>query len=85
MRQRGDRPAPRARIAASASGSADDGGGQDLDGDRAVQTRIARAVDLAHPPGTERPEDLVRPDARARGQRHSVGPAILAVTVKPAK
>jgi hypothetical protein len=35
---------------------------QDLEGDLAIELGVARAVDLAHPPGTERGEDLVTPE-----------------------
>ena len=40
-------------------------GGQNLDGDVAAEPRVARAIDLAHPAGAERRDDLVR----ARGAR----------------
>ena len=45
---------------------ADAVGRQYLDGHLAVQTRIARAIDLAHPAGADESEDLVRPECRAR-------------------
>jgi hypothetical protein len=35
-------------------------GGQDLDGNVTSQTRVAGAKHLAHPPGSDRTEDLVR-------------------------
>ena len=35
---------------------------QDLEGDLASQPRVARPVDLAHPTGAERRQDLVRPE-----------------------
>jgi hypothetical protein len=45
-------------------------GRQDLDGDVAVQPRVARAIDLAHAAGTERGEDFVRAETRPDGQGH---------------
>ena len=41
---------------------------QDLDRDRAVEPRIARAIDFAHPAGAEGSQDLVRPEECARIQ-----------------
>ena len=41
---------------------------QDLDRDVAIQLRIARAVNLAHPAGPESGEDLVRAEAVTRPQ-----------------
>ena len=41
---------------------------EDLDGDLPFQFRIRRAIDLAHPPRSQRGEDLVRADARAWGE-----------------
>src|SRR5438105_3539784 len=41
-----------------------------FDGDVAVQARIARAIDFAHPARAERREDFVWAEARAGGQRH---------------
>ena len=40
--------------------------GQDLDRDVAIQLRVARAIDLAHPAGAERRQDLVGAEPRAR-------------------
>ena len=40
-------------------------GRQDLDRDLAVETRIAGAIDLAHPTRANQREDLVRPECRA--------------------
>ncbi len=48
------------------------GGGQDLQRDIAIELRIARAIDLTHAAGPDCADDLVRANARARGQRHSV-------------
>ena len=42
----------------------------DFDGDRAVETRVAGAIHLAHASGAEQPEDLVWSEARSRSQRH---------------
>ena len=43
---------------------------QHLDGDVAIELRVASAIDLAHASGPERAEDLVRTEARAGGQGH---------------
>ena len=43
---------------------------QHLDRDRAIEPRIARAVDLAHPAGADRRDDLIRPESRAGCQGH---------------
>ena len=45
---------------------------QHLDRHRAPEARIAGAVHLAHPPGPQAPEDLVRPDVIARVEGHPV-------------
>ncbi len=45
-------------------------GGEDLDGDLAPQPRILRAVDLAHPTGAERRDDLVGAKPGADAQSH---------------
>ena len=39
--------------------------GQDLEGDLALEARVARAPDLAHASGPERGENLESPEARA--------------------
>jgi hypothetical protein len=44
---------------------------QHLDRDVASETRILRAVDLAHPAGAELTVDLVRPELGARGEGHA--------------
>jgi hypothetical protein len=44
---------------------------QDLDGDLAPDARVASAVDLAHPSGSERRDHLVGPDVSARLERHT--------------
>ena len=44
--------------------------GKDFDRDVAVELRVARAVDLSHASGAERPEHLVAADFRPRGQGH---------------
>ena len=41
---------------------------QHLDGDLALQVGVRGTVDLAHPPGAEGGEDLVRAEAPADGQ-----------------
>ncbi len=45
-------------------------GGEDLDGDVAVEAGVAGAVDLAHPAGPDRAPDLVRPQPRPGRERH---------------
>ena len=47
--------------------------GQHLDRDVAVQPRIARFVDFAHPAGSEVPEDFVRTETGAGLKGHAVG------------
>ena len=74
MRQRGDglRLAlePRAAI-----GIAGEDGGQDLDGDVALEPRVARPVDLAHAARADRRDDLVRAESGAgRHGGHRVTP-----------
>ena len=44
--------------------------GQNLDRDGAIEARVARFVDLAHPAGAKRRDDFVRAEASAGGQRH---------------
>src|SRR5712664_3655153 len=46
-------------------------GRENLDGNRAIETCIARLVDFTHPAGAERAEDLVRPEARAGREAHA--------------
>jgi hypothetical protein len=43
---------------------------QDLDGDVAIEPRIAGAVDLAHAAGADEPDDLVRPETVTCRERH---------------
>ena len=43
---------------------------QDLDGDIAIELRVARAIYLAHATGAEGGDNLVRTEARASGQWH---------------
>src|SRR5207237_706204 len=45
--------------------------GQHLDGDDAVEPRIARLIDLAHAARAQRTQNLVRAKAHIRGERHS--------------
>ena len=44
--------------------------GHDLEGHFALETRVARAPDLAHASGSERAEDLVGPEAGAGSDEH---------------
>jgi len=58
--------------------------GQDLDGDGAIQPRVARPIDLSHSAGANGRLDLVRAEAGAGGQGHGqifryAGGAILSV------
>ena len=46
---------------------------EQLDGDGPIEPRIARTVDFAHSPGTERCQDLERAEAGARGEPHCMG------------
>ena len=48
--------------------------GEHLDGDRAIEPDVARAVDLAHAARADGAEDFVRTEARADGQRHRRAP-----------
>jgi hypothetical protein len=43
---------------------------QDLNRDFSAQPEIARPIDLAHAPGADEREDLVRAQAGAGSQRH---------------
>ena len=52
------------------SGSPRDVGGQDLDGDRAIEAGVAGLVDLAHAAGADRGLDFVRPEAHTGGHGH---------------
>ena len=55
--------------------------GEDLDGDLAIEPRIARAVDLAHAAGAERGEDLVGPrrvpEFSGIGEPDRAGPSVV--------
>ena len=44
--------------------------GEDLEGDDAIQPRVAGFVDLAHATGTERGEDFVRAETTAGSECH---------------
>ena len=44
--------------------------GQHLEGDLALQPRIARPIDLSHPAGAEQRHDFVRTEPGARVKRH---------------
>jgi hypothetical protein len=45
---------------------------QHLDGDGSPQSRVVGPVDLAHAALADRRGDLVRPEARARGEGHAI-------------
>src|SRR6185436_3116280 len=45
-------------------------GGEDLDGNRTSKTRVERAINLPHSAGSDRSDDLVRPEACAGPQVH---------------
>jgi hypothetical protein len=69
VRQRGDR----LRLALEAServGVAGDALGQHLDRHFPLEPRVACPVDLAHPAGAERRDDLVRSQPRSGGESH---------------
>ncbi len=53
-------------------------GREDLQGDVAPEPRVLCPVDLSHPPGAERREDLVEPQTRSHGERHlrMISPAL---------
>ena len=61
---------PPARIAGATSGDDAECCRQNLDGDRSLQPRVTRPVDLAHPARAERREDLVGTEARALSDAH---------------
>ena len=42
--------------------------GQDLDGDVAIEPRVTRPIDFAHPAGAKGGDDLVRTNAGALGK-----------------
>ena len=48
--------------------------GEDLDGDVAIELRVARAIHLAHAPGAEQGLHLVRAQTGAWCERHRSGP-----------
>ena len=52
------------------SGSEDNAGRQDLDRDVALKPRVPGPVDLSHPAGAERAQQLVRAKPRTRGNGH---------------
>src|SRR5580704_14190194 len=45
---------------------------QNLDGDVAIQPLIVRPIDLAHPAGAERCDDLVGSELRSGRERHLI-------------
>jgi hypothetical protein len=69
MAQRRDRPSF-ALQALARCGIAADMCRKNFDCDQAIQSRIARAIDLAHAARTERGHNLVRAEANARTKRH---------------
>ena len=44
---------------------------QDLDRHLALQSRIARPIDLAHSPGSQQADNFIRPKFRPRSQFHA--------------
>ncbi len=63
----------RPRLASEAAQSFTVGGdldGQDFDGDLAPEPRIARPINLPHPAGAERRDDLVRAQTKSGSQSH---------------
>ena len=44
--------------------------GQHFQGDVAIESRVARLIDFAHPSGAQRGENLVRADAASGGDGH---------------
>jgi hypothetical protein len=47
--------------------------GQDLDSHIAIESRVARPIDFAHPASPKGGENLVRAESGASGQRHESG------------
>jgi len=45
--------------------------GEDLDGDRAVEARVAGLVDLTHSAGADEAQDLIGAQPRARREAHA--------------
>lgn len=58
--------------AAQAVGITGERRGENLERDVAAETRIARAIDLAHSPGPERSKNFIRPEKRSSTERHPV-------------
>ncbi len=57
--------------------------GEDLEGDVALETGVAGAVNLAHPPGPEGAQDLVGTETAARRERHHADLAVILCAVVP--
>ena len=79
MIERGNRP----RLAfetCTQIGIAGDFSWQDLDGDCAIEARVAGFVDLAHAARAERAEDFVRTESGAGGKCHACPPRLDSVT-----
>ena len=75
VRERGDR----AGLALEAHAAVRIGaqfGGEDLDGDRAVEAGVAGLVDLTHAARPNGGEDLVRAEAGAGGEGHGLPPGL---------
>src|SRR5262245_30408696 len=51
--------------------------GEDLDGDRAIEPRVERPIDLAHAARTNQADDFIGPEAVARCQGHMSDVAII--------
>ena len=60
--------ASRARLAQPGAGR--EMGGQDLDGHLAAEPAVPSAVDLAHAPGSQRSQDLVRAETGSGVEGH---------------
>jgi hypothetical protein len=56
--------------AAQALGVPGEGCRQNLYGDVAPETRIARAIDLAHAPGAKSAQDFIRAETRTTSEHH---------------
>ena len=59
-----------AREARQPLGIVGERGGQDLDGDVAIESRVAGAIDLAHAARPEGAGDFIRTDAASRAEGH---------------
>ena len=73
MVERGDGPSLALEARLAAFGIERRGVRQHFERDETVEPRVPRFVDLAHSPAAERGDDVVRPETRACGERHSLG------------